>query len=530
MRIEDVNQNIGNVVAKSQANVNNEADVEVFSSAVDETKQDNTQLPVEGYYIEKTTDDDTTENETVDENDADDDFDRNINPEERISISPSIALNQVSNELTSALEQAVDKSSNSGIDSDNKTYAFFVQAQSLADNKDPNAIFGMNFGKRLNVYGKGIYEYANYDYSNPVTNIKYTDNSHKVEIGGTFSSKSGNTKAVFLGSGTKSNTKVKTDVVYGDAFQSSQNDSNVDEAGISPDIHDNYSMNSSIYNAFIAGQQKFKNNDVLTANAFYNNDGLQKSNTTSVNADYYLNKFGAHLSVGTSVYNGEDNVHTTKTNFNCTFNPESNEAPAANEEVAAEDTADNQETEQTVNTEVKANVVPDKKWKLAVSPFFDTQAIDGSPEEGLGVQVRLKKQNNSTVKFNGFGKFSTTQKEEESNLYHITTGVGARYATSVGRNGVLQAKADIKDKFTFGNGNIFTATGKVAYTMPKTSAEIEGKYITVPNSKYAGVVGRVSYTPSKNVHTFAEASYIDWKHPEGRLNGTSANVGALINF
>lgn len=89
------------------------------------------------------------------------------------------------------------------------------------------------------------------------------------------------------------------------------------------------------------------------------------------------------------------------------------------------------------------------------------------------------------------------------------------------------------DRITFGDGNITTAKAAVGYISPKITAEIEGKYINITNHDspdYAGVVGRVFYTPNKNLNLFAEASYTDLKEPNSRTAGSNIQTGVVVNF
>ena len=502
-----------------------------------ETKQTDTDKPIEGYYVEKTSEV-KDDNENENDNDDDDDIDTNVHPDERIQLKyPSIALNTVSNKLTTALDQAVDRASNSGIEDDDKTDRFFVQAQTLSEDKDPNAIFKMDFKKGFEIYGKNIIENMNYKYDDSEVKIKMNQFSQKLELGSTFSSKSGNTKAVFIGSATRSTTNLKDFNI--DLTKNNETDySNINEEDldikeedldITPEIPETKET-ESVYIAYLAGQHTFKNNDILTGNAFGNYDEIQESKTAAFNADYYLNKYKAHMTAGVTLYSGPNDVKTSKLNFNCTFNPESHEDyhPEMQTEYTSESTTEDA-TNALVNQTSLAKT--DKKWQTAVSPFFETNAIEGSPEEGLGIKIRSKRLNdNSSARIYSFAKFSTTQREDEANLYHLTGGIGAKYRQSIGANGVLEAKADVKDKYTFKEGNILTATGNVKYSSTKVSAEVEGKYIRVPNSSYAGVSGRVSYTPNKNIYTYAEASYLNWRYPEGKLSGSSVNAGILVNL
>ena len=538
--VSNLNNSDGNTVKEnkvtSKKEGNNKDDI-TDVPVVEKKEEKDLEAPIEGYHIEKS---ETVSLPDDDGDDDDDEMDTNIHPEERITLkSPSIALNLVSNELTSALDQAVSRASNSGVEDEDKTDTFFTQAQTLSEDNDPNAIFKLNFDKKFNIYGKAVYDYTNYRYSDTDIGIKMTQSSQKFEIGGTFLSKSGRTKGVFLGSANKSTVSVTTNISESLLADLNINDEDVelsDEQDLNADnLNEPEITTAGIYNLYVAGQHTFKNGDILTSNAFYHNDGVQEASTTSANADYYLSKYGAHISAGTTWYKGQDDVSTQKTYFNCTFNPE--EYENIGQETPTDESTENvtdtpSDTSDTTDaTDTKDTKAANNKWKRSLSPFFDTQAIEGSPEEGLGIKVRFKKlEQASSTRIGMFGKVSTTQRGDESSLYHLTAGVGARYITKVGHNGVIKAEADLRDKYTFGNGNILTATGNFSYVVPKFSAEVEGMYIAVPHSSYAGVVGRLSYTPNKNVHAYAEASYLNWKYPEGKIDGSSLNLGVLVNF
>jgi len=174
-----------------------------------------------------------------------------------------------------------------------------------------------------------------------------------------------------------------------------------------------------------------------------------------------------------------------------------------------------------------------KKWSKSFSPFFDTQSINGSTEEGIGGQIRFKRTDNaSTFRADAFGKISTTQ-QEENNKYHETFGSGIKYKKNFNAHSQFNASIDLRNRITFGEGNITTANATVSYTAPKIMAEIEGKYINIthPDSpNYAGIVGRVFYTPNKNINLFAEASYTDMKEPTYRTTGSNIQTGVIFNF
>ena len=213
----------------------------------------------------------------------------------------------------------------------------------------------------------------------------------------------------------------------------------------------------------------------------------------------------------------------TKLDFNISFNPE-----IESKETNALEPEFEPKTDTKVVQEASA-----KKWSKSFSPFFDTQSINGKTEEGLGGQMRFKRtESGSTFRADAFGKVSTTQ-QEENNKYHITFGSGIKYKTNFNTQSQLKAGIDLKDRITFGEGNITTANATVSYTSPKITAEMEGKYINITNPDspdYAAVVGRVFYTPNKNLNLFAGASYTYLKEPNSRTAGSNIQGGVVFNF
>ncbi len=206
---------------------------------------------------------------------------------------------------------------------------------------------------------------------------------------------------------------------------------------------------------------------------------------------------------------------------------------AENTSAVETETETGTEPDTEINQDTKKALKPDgKKWSKALSPFFDTQTISGDTEEGLGLKLRFKRNDEKSIlRFTTFGKVSTTQ-QEESNKYHLTFGAGAKYSKNVGAHSKLIAEADIKDKVTFGHGNILTASAHALYTSPKFSAEAEAKRILISANQpsYAAIVGRAYYTPSKNVNLYAEASYVNHKEQDYNLKGTNVQEGVIVNF
>lgn len=484
-----------------------------------ESEKADSDKPVEGYYIEKT----SQEPDKKPEKEDDDDIDTSVDPNARITILPSIAINNTTNEITNAMQQAVNRAGAElyGKTSDDS----YLKAQNLVqDNRSYKCFDEINYAKRFNIYGKAVYEgnFQKYSMNASDSEIKMSQNSEKMDLGLNWKSKSENTKIFAFGSYTRTdqNLSIKN---------------NIDSGDTSDDVDSNGNFNS--YSVFGAAQQRFKNGDLLTGGGFHINDDTIGTQTTSFDASYYYRKFMVLAEGKTTIYKVMNTKSVAKTDFSISLNPElalkelqeENASPAETE--TNQDT--NQETNQEANQEAKKVAKPDgKKWSTALSPFFDTQTIAGDTEEGLGLKLRLKRTDeNSNLRFTTFGKVSTTQ-QEESNKYHLTFGSGIKYNKNIGSQSKLSIEADIKDKVTFGHENILTALAHALYTSPKFSAEAEAKRIIISGNQpsYAAIVGRAYYTPTKNVNLYAEASYVNHKEQDYNLKGTNVQAGVIVNF
>ena len=452
---------------------------------------------------------DTAENSNQEE---DDDLDTSVDPNARITILPSIAINNTTNEITNAMEQAVSRAGAEllGKSSDDS----YLKAQNMVqDNRSYKCFDEINYTKKFNIYGKAVYEgnYQKYSMNGADSEIKMSQNSEKVDLGLNWKSKSDNTKIFAFGSYTHTDQNLLIN-------------NNIDSGDTSEDIDSNNKANS--YSMFGAVQHRLKNGDLLTGGGFHINDAILDTQTTSFDASYYYRKFMVLAEGKTTIYKVSNSNSVTKTDFSISLNPELAKEPSQKEKASPEN-----ETE--TNQEVKKAFKPDKKkWSTAFSPFFDTQTIAGDTEEGLGVKLRFKRTDkNSTLRFTTFGKVSTTQ-QEENNKYHVTLGSGVKYNKNIGAHSNLIAKADIKDKVTFGHENILTASAHAIYTSPKFSAEAEAKRILISGDQpsYAAIVGRAYYTPTNNVNLYAEASYVNHKEQDYNLEGTNIQAGVIVNF
>ena len=479
---------------------------------VEENTQQTTDVekPVEGYYMEKTNQEPQKTN-INDNGNSDDDIDTSVNPDARITILPSIAINNTTNEITNLMEQAVNRAGAQIFEQSSNDS--FYKAQDMVNNNQVHQCFNeLNYPKRFNIYGKVVYEATNLKYLNkdPETETKKSNNSEKVDLGINWKSKSERTKAFVFGS----YTHTKSDLLFND---------------LSGTNHENS------YSVYGAMEHRFKKGDLILGKASYINDASTSSKMTNIDAGYYLKKFMVLAEGKTTIYKMLDFKTVTKTDFSISLNPELAFDLPQEKKPSETETENGTETESESNQQKENTSKPnEKKWSTAFSPFFDTQSmtVTGNTEEGVGLKVRFNRtDDDSNLRLASFGKISTTQQQDGS-VYHVTFGSGLKYAKRIGSESLLKAEAEIKDKFTFGHENIMTASAHVVYTSPKISAEAEAKRILISKEQpsYAAVVGRVYYTPNKNVNLYTEASYTDYKDTSGELKGANVQAGVIVNF
>ena len=203
--------------------------------------------------------------------------------------------------MTDALDQAVDRASNTGLENDNITDRFFAQAQNMQIKDNPYPFFDKKIGtKRSNIFGKAVYEGLNYNYADDDVNIIMGQQSLRLQAGGVFSSKSDRTKFAFFATGT--NTGTNMDYHEGDSHY------NVDmsngEISSADSDSDNQSDHSTVqsYSAYLAARHTFNNGDVISGSAIHISDGIQDSKTTTISGDYYLSKYSAAIRANVDIY------------------------------------------------------------------------------------------------------------------------------------------------------------------------------------------------------------------------------------
>ena len=180
---------------------------------------------------------------------------------------------------------------------------------------------------------------------------------------------------------------------------------------------------------------------------------------------------------------------------------------------------------------IKHHIPCRKKWKRTFSPYFNSETITGSTENGLGGEYRMKRTDkDSALRIGTFGKLSTTQEENKSR-YHLSFGSSLKYTKNIGSKSAFKAAVDIKDRITFGKGNIYTASGSAKYFSPKVNAETEIKHFIVSGdekSSYFGITGKVFYTPCKTVNFYTEAAFTNMKQDIYNIQGTTLQAGAIF--
>lgn len=512
-RLDSVNS-YSNAVVQKQEKENIQPQTTTVKADV-KVKNTDLDAPVEGYYVEQTSQEPIKAQgeEQNNQEDDDDDIDMNVDPDEKITILPSIAINKTATELTNTMEQAVNRAVADILSSTSD--ASFYRAQAMvSDQKSYKCFDELNFKNNFNIYGKTVFEgnYQNYN-NDSQTDIKLSQNSEKADLGLSYKSKSGKTKAFFFGSYTHTNCDVEL------KSEASDNESEDTVNNLSGNVKfDSYSVYGAV-------QRRFNNGDIITGSAFRTDDAASSVKTNSFDASYYAKRFMTMLEGKTTIQKLGNLNTVTKTDFTISFNPE-----LAVEQKQKNSAPDNTSETQT-NTDEEEKTTG-KKITKTFTPFFNTQAISGDTETGLGLKYIIKRTDkNSGLKFASFGKLSTTQ-QQESSKYHLTFGSGIKYTNNIGAKSHLKAEAEIKDRYTFGDDNILTASAHVVYASPKFCAEAEAKRILISGDQpsYAAFDLRSYYIPSDSINLFGELSHVYLKEPDNRLNGTNFQVGIIANF
>lgn len=542
--------------------------VPVGQKSQDDTPQDVDKLP-QGYYVEKTGGDtpptqepvsipteapNTETTETPDETqnastpseeeetplseqtdatsqDDDDKPDTSMHTDERIELSESIiTASDESRPVQEALNNAIRRSQNIMYgkvhpgDNDNVDYISSAESMIKHDTFTP---MDMDYKKGLHVSGLGRFEinHYNYDVQETGSNTEWNSNAERIDLSGTYESKSGNTKLFGYLKGLTS----QNNIVYKTA-ESQENDSSTEDGNATPETSDDVAPISDVMNvksnynefcAYMGIKQKFNNGHALTATGFYDVDESRLTHTTEIDALYDLGF--ADVTGSAAIYKMGNTKATVKTNLSCklkTFDKPADEQTTT-EQTQEEQTVQSSEEEQTQQT-AKSN---GKKWDKKGGVILEFESED-NPEQGIGYYLDYRKNNqNSKTKFVVFGKASTTQRgEDEASSYHLTTGANLQYREKISSKYLFDLNLDVKDKVTVGGddkGNITTAFGTARLTSKKLIAELEGKLILAKDT-YKALALRLAYKFNPKLEVSLEGAAVNQNENGVKLTGYTA--------
>lgn len=516
-----------------------------------ENAQDSDKLP-QGFYVEKSQDTPLAEpteapaeevqetptaepTEVPEQDDDDSDIpDTKMHIDERIEMSESITI--ASDEIRpieDALDNAVRRGQNAAlkqIDSDGEIDAI-TSAETMMK-YDTFQPLNMDYKKGWHAVGLARFEHDNFKYTVEETDssTKWISNSERIDIKGTYESKTGNTKlfGYLKGATTNNNITISTPEENENSKTDAENGNNGDKPDIPP-IPDvlNMKSNSKEYCIYMGLKQKFKNGDVLSATGFYDKNEEQLVNTTQFDALYDMGF--ADITGNVSVYQIADNKATVKTNLSCKFKTPEPPEPEPTDQ-PEEQTTQNEDEEKNPQ-EVKTD---GKKWHKKSGLLLEFESEDDH-EQGIGYYWDFKKNAaNSKTKFTFFGKGSTTQRgNDEKSSYHITAGANLQYREKINSKTLFDLNLDAKNKLTFGGedkGNITTAFGTARINKKnKFFAELEGKLILARDT-YKALALRLAYKFSPKVEVSAEAALIDQNECGARLRGYSGLTSVHVNL
>lgn len=512
------------------------------TEAPTEEIQDITPSPAPTEAPTEEVEDKTPENEqaTVPANDDIEDIevpDTNVYPDERITVD-NIALGQA-DKIDDILEGAEIKGINSAIEeSASKLDKALTMIQT-----DPHSVMEQDFKK--GVHGIGLARYELTDYSidlnlgSSTSSYTRTTDTKRVDFNGTYENPEGNTKLMLFASGTVTNRHVKMNTTDDNTDVNTNTQEVPNEQDASP-AEENLSIAEEVtesrekynqYRLYLGGKFKLGKDELNTCITHAKGGTLNNSVTTQIDARYHFNNYNVNVDGTTIIYNIGPTT-STKTNISCYFNAKEPNTSTEQETPAQEVTPDeNNATEEDQTTPVNNR----KKWAKRGGLIIKGESVNGEYEQGLGYYEVFKKlgDNHSVLKITPFVLGSTTPRKDETSSYHFTTGVNLKYNRRFNPNSLLSTSLDVKDRISFcgdDKGNIFTAFVDANYTYKKFNAKLEGKYILVPDSKYAAIAFRGSYRANKNLQLFGETSYLNQTTEAVKLKGGSLMLGANVTF
>ena len=456
--------------------------------------------------------------------------DTKMHTDERIELSESITM--ASDEIKpiqDALNNAVRRGQMAAynkVNPENKQVDYITISETMMKH-DTFQPLETKYKKGLHASGLTRFEVNdfNYNVSETAADIRWKSNAERIDLSGTYESKSGNTKLFgYLKGATSQN-----DIVYKIA-ESQENDSSTEDENSTQGTSDDVSPISDVMNAksnynefcaYMGIKQKFNNGHSLTAAGFHDVDESRQTHTTEIDALYDLGF--ADVTGSAAIYKIGNTKATVKTNLSCklkTFDKPADEQTTT-EQTQDEQTVQSSEEEQTQQTAKSNGKKLDKKGGVILE--FESE---DNPEQGIGYYLDYRKNNqNSKTKFVVFGKASTTQRgEDEASSYHLTTGANLQYRERINPKYLFDLNLDVKDKVTVGGddkGNITTAFGTARLTSKKLIAELEGKLILAKDT-YKALALRLAYKFNPKLEVSLEGAAVNQNENGVKLAGYTA--------
>lgn len=482
----------------------------------------------------------TTDEETPSQ---DDDLpDTKMHTDERIELSESITI---ANDQIKPIQDALDNAIRRGqmamykkVNPDDDQVDYIINAETMMKH-DTFQPLEMEYKKGLHASGLARFEVndLNYDFSETATHIRWKSNTERIDLTGTYESKSGNTKLFGFLKGTVTHNNVSIDNPELKKYSEntvSNNYEETEDGNDDPDIPpmpdlSNIHSKSSEYCAYLGLKQKFNNGTTLSATGFHDKNESQASHTTQFNALYDLGF--ADITGSAVIYKLGEAKATVKTDLSCKF--KTFDKPA-DKQTTTEQTTEEQPAENNNNKqESQTTKTNGKKWDKKGGLLLEFESED-DPEQGIGYYWDFRKnEQDSNTKLTFFGKASTTQRgEDETSSYHITTGANLQYTGKISPKYTLDLDLDVKDKFTFGGedkGNITTAFGRARLASQKLIAELEGKLILAKDT-YKALALRLAYKLNPKVEISAEGAVVDQNETGVRLRGYTGLTTLHVTF
>ena len=478
------------------------------------TPTDDADKPVEGFYMEKTSQPKAA-NPLADGDNDDDDGNDDVDPNKRLPVDSPIAIcDKTTSDITDTMQQTFDCSMAQVFSPGETSY---VNAQEMLKNNNAYKFFNefeFDKNKKLNIFAKTVGEGIIYNIVSDNASISMYKNSIKTDAGANFENNSGKLKLFGFGSYTRTHTNLQ-----GKSFPVYEPTDDSGSEGTGGSTFSGKSNNDS-YSFYGAGQYKFNNGDILTGSAYTIKDGTLDSKTTSFDVNYYWKIYMALVEATTTTYDVTGNS-VTVTNLTCSFNPELADNPKTGNAPSSKNST------KTLSKENNTTPAITKRCSTEFSPFVKSLVVAGSASNGVGGKFRsICVDKDSKLKVVSSGLLSTTQVEKENSRYHLTGGLNVKYTKNTGENSKLTAEIDVKDRYTFGHDNIFTAAGHASYATQKWTFELDLENISIAHSdepSYRAAVGKIAYNPNDKLSFKVQGAYGCLVYPPSEVTNKISN-------